>query len=334
MDNSIKLRIIGVFFGQLIGDSLGTRYEFKKKEKSTALVTRDTVNKKIPMLGGGPFNVKAGQYTDDSELALGIWYSILENDGYDIKDISKQFYNWFYSEPFDIGNATRTAFEYGKTYDKMLECAKSNSYSLSNGCLMKISAIGVANFISGNQMNSNHMAKQVCELTNPHPICIDICICYIRAIEIAIKSGDPKKAYDMALSVASYDITKLILKDALVKSNPTKLMNESRTITEVVPDQAYQGYIGVAFQNAFYHLLNTLTFDEVMVQTICLGGDVDTNACIAGALYGACFGANKLNNDWINTVMHFTSSEERIVHYPPLNHQRVYDKLRKKLHKL
>jgi ADP-ribosyl-[dinitrogen reductase] hydrolase len=334
MDNSLKLRIIGVFFGQLIGDSLGTRYEFKKKEKSTSLLLSDTIDKKLPMLGGGPFNVKAGQYTDDSELSLGIWYSILENDGYDIKDISKQFYNWFYSGPFDIGNATRTAFEHGKTYDEMLECAKSNSYSLSNGCLMKISAIGVVNFISGNQMNSNRMAREVCELTNPHPICIDICTCYVRAIEMAIKTGNPQKSYDIALSVALYDITKLILKDAILKSNPTKLMNESRKITEVVPDQAYQGYIGIAFQNAFYHLLNTKTFNEVMVQTICLGGDVDTNACIAGALYGACFGADKLNKEWVGTVMNFTSSEERIDYYPPLNHQHVYSILRKKLHKL
>lgn len=42
MDIKIKHRIFGVFFGQLIGDALGTRYEFMSSKNATALLNTDT----------------------------------------------------------------------------------------------------------------------------------------------------------------------------------------------------------------------------------------------------------------------------------------------------
>lgn len=334
MDNQIKLRIAGVFYGQLVGDALGTRYEFKKKEKVINLISKDAIGNKLPMLGGGPFNVNIGQYTDDSELALGIWYSILVNNSYNIDDIVEQFYLWSRSMPFDIGNATRTAFESGDNWQDMVLNAQANSYSLSNGCLMKISAIGTINFLTTNVYNVKTLAKEICELTNPHPVCIDICKCYVKAIECAIKTGDPKIAYKMARETAELDITKLLLKASLVKMSPVKLIGNNDKISEIETDGAYQGYVGIAFQNAFYHLLNTNSFTEVMIHTLCLGGDTDTNACIAGALWGACFGGDKIDRDWLHSVMQHTSSKSRVAVYPAMNHQNVCHMLKNKLKEL
>jgi ADP-ribosylglycohydrolase len=334
MDDQIKLRIIGLFFGQLVGDALGTRYEFKKKEKVVDKISIDVVDNKLQMLGGGPFNVNAGQYTDDSELALGIWYQILLKNEYNIDDIARQFYLWYASMPFDIGNATRTAFGSGNTRKDMLENAKSNMYSLSNGCLMKISAIGAINFLTTNAYNVTILAKEICELTNPNPVCIDMCKCYVRAIEYALKTGDPSIAYKKACEIAELNITKLLLKESLTRTSPVKLINSEGNITEVDTDGTYQGYVGIAFQNAFYHLLNTKTFNEVMIHTICLGGDTDTNACIAGALFGACVGGTNIPRYWLNTIMTHTSSKTRIEIYPAMDHQHVYQMLKSKLKKL
>lgn len=327
----IKLRIAGVFFGQLVGDALGTRYEFKKKKSIALKLKDDIVNGKLNILGGGPFNVYAGQYTDDSELALGIWYSILENDGYDIDHIAKQFYLWYKSLPFDVGNATRNAFEIGTSRLDMLENAKSNSYSLSNGCLMKISPIGVLNYLTCNAFNTAKMAKEVCELTNPHPVCVDMCICYVKAIEIAIKTGDYKKAYSVACNTAETQIVKMILDDAYYRNTRVKLLDSSGEISEVDTDGSFQGYAGIAFQNAFYNILHAKSFDEVMINTISLGGDTDTNACIAGALYGACFGGNSIRKELLDSVMNYCGSKNRIELYPAINHQCVFNMLKKKL---
>lgn len=116
--------------------------------------------------------------------------------------------------------------------------------------------------------------------------------------------------------------------------SPVKFINSDGQIIEIETDGAYQGYVGIAFQNAFYHLLNTKSFTEVMIHTMCLGGDTDTNACIAGALYGACFGGDNIDRDWLSSVMLHTSSKSRAEIYPAMNHQNVYRMLKYKLNEL
>lgn len=341
--NNIRNRILGLFFGQLIGDAIGTRYEFSKKTKAQSDLNSDLIksHNNLEILGGGPFMVSKGQYTDDSELSLGIWFSLLSFNEYNIEDITQQFYKWFNSNPFDIGNATRCAFNRGFNRADMVSNAfDDNQYSLSNGCLMKISAIGCINHLFQKRHNLSTIAKEICELTHPNKICIDMCVCYIEAINTAIETGSPIQTYLKACAVAKTKIVKLILSDAKTKNYPVKHVDSSGIISEVLPD-VNMGYVGVAFQNAFYHLLNTFKihdgqngFDKVMIDTISLGGDTDTNCCIVGALYGACNGYDNINRHHVNTIMYFISDHDRTLIYPPLNHQNIYELLIKKIDNL
>lgn len=68
-----------------------------------------------------------------------------------------------------------------------------------------------------------------------------------------------------------------------------------------------QGWALTAFQNAFYRLLHAKSFEEGVIETVGCGGDTDTNACIAGALLGACYGRAALPKRW----------EEKILSYRP-----------------
>jgi ADP-ribosylglycohydrolase len=61
-------RIRGAFFGQLIGDALGSRYEFKSHSVVQSMLEKDTVDGHLPLLGNGPIVKKPGQVTDDSEM--------------------------------------------------------------------------------------------------------------------------------------------------------------------------------------------------------------------------------------------------------------------------
>lgn len=58
-------RLLGCMFGAFIGDSLGSYCEFQNKATAEKLVIEA-----MEMPGGGVFNLKAGQITDDSEMAL------------------------------------------------------------------------------------------------------------------------------------------------------------------------------------------------------------------------------------------------------------------------
>jgi ADP-ribosylglycohydrolase len=56
------------------------------------------------------------------------------------------------------------------------------------------------------------------------------------------------------------------------------------------------GWVLIALQNAFYHLLASDLFRSGVTETILQGGDTDTNACITGALIGAVEGISQI--DW------------------------------------
>lgn len=339
MNGDVKHRIFGLFFGQLVGDALGTRYEFMNKSNATNLLKTDTKNNTyLKIKGEGPFNLMPGQYTDDSELALGIWYSLLKNNGiYNIEDIANIFLEWFSSEPFDVGRTTKLAFGMINNKNipnniKIKNCAiKYNFESLSNGCLMKISPIGAINILFDKSFDLEYLANEICMLTNPNEICKDMSVCYVVAIDMALRSGDKNMAYNEASKVAKLKLTKEILKLAKIQATPTISYDKNNNRIEIYSDGHQQGFIGIAFLNAFYHLVNTNNFYDCMIETIKLGGDVDTNCCIAGSLLGACYGYTSIGSDWINTVMTYRSDHNRMKYYKPLNHRNIWNLLAKKI---
>ncbi len=64
--NSIELqrdKARGALLGLAVGDALGTTLEFKSKDSYEPL---------IDMVGGGPFGLAAGEWTDDTSMALAL----------------------------------------------------------------------------------------------------------------------------------------------------------------------------------------------------------------------------------------------------------------------
>src|SRR4051794_25682612 len=109
MDADVFDRTKGALVGLAIGGALGTTLEFSQ---------RDRKPHHSEMLGGGPFGLKPGQWTDDTSMALALGESLVERDGFDPHDLMSRFLSWYrtgtYSctgRCFDIGNATREALE-------------------------------------------------------------------------------------------------------------------------------------------------------------------------------------------------------------------------------
>jgi ADP-ribosylglycohydrolase len=193
---------------------------------------------------------------------------------------------------------------------------------------MKISPLG-ALAILGISDDLAKCAKEICELTNPNSMCIDMSVAYVTAIDTALRTGNPEKSYETAKSFTKLKITWKILEDAKSFPSPTAL-NTTTGQKYVQPDGQFQGYVGIAFQNAFYQLLNVTPekggFYKVIIDTVSLGGDTDTNACIAGALYGACYGYSDIPKEWTNKIKCFKNSTKR--NYPPLDHNHLFEMLK------
>ena len=89
------------------GDAVGTALEFKAPG-NFSLIT--------DMIGGGPFELKPGQWTDDTSIALCLAESLIEKKGFDPTNQMERYVKWWKEghlsctgECFNIGNATRAA---------------------------------------------------------------------------------------------------------------------------------------------------------------------------------------------------------------------------------
>jgi ADP-ribosyl-[dinitrogen reductase] hydrolase len=76
---AIRDRAVGSFVGLAIGDAVGTTLEFKPRDSYKPL--RD-------MVGGGPFHLNPGEWTDDTSMALCLADSLIETKGDLEKSIS------------------------------------------------------------------------------------------------------------------------------------------------------------------------------------------------------------------------------------------------------
>ena len=100
-------RFRGCLLGLAVGDAVGTTVEFKP---------RGSFEPVTGMVGGGPFGLKPGQWTDDTSMALCLAESLIEKRGFDARNQMELYVCWYRQghlsstgRCFDIGNATSSA---------------------------------------------------------------------------------------------------------------------------------------------------------------------------------------------------------------------------------
>lgn len=68
-----------------MGDAVGTTVEFR---------ARGTFAPVVDMVGGGPFGLEPGQWTDDTSMALCLAASLIERGGFDARDQMRRYLDW------------------------------------------------------------------------------------------------------------------------------------------------------------------------------------------------------------------------------------------------
>lgn len=100
-------RYQGCLQGLAAGDAVGTTIEFSPP---------CTFQPLTDMVGGGPFNLKAGEWTDDMSMALCLAESLIVCGGFDPEDQLQRYVRWYRTGYlssngvcFDIGNTVKAA---------------------------------------------------------------------------------------------------------------------------------------------------------------------------------------------------------------------------------
>lgn len=296
-----------IIYSALVGDSLGAHYEFLTSSEATNLLNNN-IRKYggLCLLPGGPFNILSGQITDDGEMLLCLLFSLTIEKKYNQKHSATAYILWFSSSPIDYGKTINNALNTRKrseTYVDMLRNSENlNKSSLSNGALMRIAPLGLFGAtISEHKLH--HIIKKECALTHPNKLVIEICYLYCLLIKYLLFGKDPQNIITILLQEAKHARSKIFLRDAQSVPEPTFVITPEGTELYInTDDQRYQGYIGVAFQNAVFEILHTTSYEQALINIIKRGGDTDTNCCIAGALYGAYYGMSGIKKEWIDSI--------------------------------
>ena len=132
-------RARGALLGLAVGDAIGTTVEF---------MPRGSFEPLTDMVGGGPFKLEAGQFTDDTSMALCLGASLLEK-GFDLHDQMTRYVRWandgYMSSNgrcFDIGIATRGALKRFQQNANPL-AGSTDPNSAGNGCIMRLAPIPI-----------------------------------------------------------------------------------------------------------------------------------------------------------------------------------------------
>jgi len=294
-DAGMLSRAHGCILGQLAGDSLGSLVEFR----SAADIGREHPGGVRLLRDGGTWNTLAGQPTDDSEMALILARSIVQEGGYTPAAAARAYAWWYKSHPFDIGNTTRTALApaaaaLGVGLQPAEEARKhANGESQANGALMRVSPLGI--LAAGAKRSTGMLwAKEDAALTHPNPVCQGANAVFASAVAFAIRTEEsPQAVYFYALNAARE------------MPAPTAVMNVLEAATNSRPEDYTRnmGWVLIALQNAFWQLLHTSSLEEGIAGTVELGGDTDTNGAIAGALLGAVHGRAAVPQQWMSRIL-------------------------------
>lgn len=291
---------LGCLVGALVGDAAGATLEF------SAQPTLSEVDHAMRMPGGGIWRVAPGQITDDGELTLCLAEALSRSPTFQLETIARNYAKWVESVPFDMGLTTSNSIGCFRR-PKWEEVCKQQGYargmaqaatqlcrdSKANGSLMRITPLGIWGYRFSDRELVD-FAQQDSRLSHPNESCTQAVACYVIAIATLMRRlGEHKLAFERAQHWAESQ------GNEEVRSWLTDAKNDVN-----VPYFPHIGFIKIAFTHAFRHLWKGSNYVDAIRETLCGGGDTDTNACIVGGLIGAACGVQGIPDDMKRPVLH------------------------------
>jgi ADP-ribosyl-[dinitrogen reductase] hydrolase len=279
-ENKLRDRYRGSLLGLACGDALGTSLEFQPP---------GTFQPISDMIGGGPFNLKAGQWTDDTSMALCLGESLVQARGFDPKDQMERYCRWWHDgylsctgRCFDIGITVSSALrKYEATGNPF--SGSTDPRSAGNGSLMRLAPIPLA--YRNDPIKAIHYAAENSRTTHGAPAAIDACKFYATLI-LAALDGCPKEDLLNRLMYPGELVPEIreIANGSYKQRNPPEIIGS--------------GYVVRSLEAALWAFYRSDTFADGELLAANLGDDADTTAAVFGQLAGAFYGVDGIPAGW------------------------------------
>lgn len=289
----VRDRNRGALIGLAVGDAVGTTVEFVRPGSFPPVTD---------MTGGGPFRLQAGDWTDDTSMALCLADSLVERRGFDPRDQMTRYVRWWREgylsstdTCFDIGNTVSAAL---RAFEKSGEpfSGSTHEQSAGNGSLMRLAPIPM--FYVGRPEDAIAMAGESSRTTHGAAVAIDACR-YLAALIIGAIHGVTKEELcaPQFTPVAGY------WDEHPLHPVIADIANGSFT-TKSPPAIRGTGYAADSLEAALWAFHHATDFRDGCLRAVNLGDDADTTAAVYGQLAGACFGESGIPHEWRARLAH------------------------------
>lgn len=277
-------RYQGCLLGLACGDAVGTTVEFRSRG-SFAPVTG--------MQGGGPFGLIAGEWTDDTSMALCLAASLIHCKGFEAVDQMNRYCNW---RSVGYLSSTGSCFDIGLTVSGALTrylasgdpfAGDPDPRTAGNGALMRLAPVPM--FYAASAPATWKQAGESTRTTHGAQEAIECSQLFALQLRSALR-GEDKAAILSTEPLAPMSAKVAALASSGYASKPVEQIRGS-------------GYCVESLEAALWCFANTGSFEEAVLAAANLGDDADTTAAICGQLSGAFYGVGGIPRDWLDKLV-------------------------------
>jgi len=284
---SLQDRYRGAMLGLATGDAVGTTLEFKPPGSFEPI---------SDMVGGGPFGLAPGQWTDDTSMALCLAESLIERQGFDPADQMSRYVRWWHEGHL---SSTGTCFDIGGTVSSALVrfeasgepfSGSTDPRSAGNGSIMRLAPVPL--FYAQDPEQAILMSEESSRTTHGAQTAVDACR-YLGGLIVGAVQGATKE--DL-LSVRYAPATDYWLVHPLCSEIDTIAAGSFKD--RGPPDIKGTGYVVQSLEAALWAFYHGSSFEEGCLLAVNLGDDADTTGAIYSQLAGAFYGVDGIPAGW------------------------------------
>ena len=277
--------------GLATGDALGTTVEFRAPGSFPPVTD---------MNGGGPFDLRAGQWTDDTSMALCLAESLIESDGFEPRDQMERYVRWWRhghwsstGRCFDIGNTTRQALS---AFERTGEpnSGPTAPDTAGNGSLMRLAPVPIA--YAHDPTEAVRLAGESSRTTHGAREAIDACRYFANLLVGAMRGVDKKVLLSPRYEVEPGLWTAKPLIDTIDDVASGSFRRNQP------PEIRGTGHVLRTLEAALWAFATTDDFETGALAVVNLGDDADTTGAVYGQIAGAHYGAAGIPKRWLERL--------------------------------
>jgi ADP-ribosylglycohydrolase len=281
----------GALLGLAVGDALGAPIELQPPG-TFAPVTG--------FRGGGPHDLEAGEWTDDTSMALALAASIAEA-GWDLNDQARRYIAWWRNGEyavngrcFGIGNRTRPALARFEQTGNARESGSTEERASSNGSIMRLAPVPIRylHLFPEEIADLSRLASESSLPTHASRQCASACR-YLCLVLCGLMHGTSR---DEVLDPSWQPLK--ILRHIEPLRPEVDAMAQGSFRTKHPPDIRGTGHVVRSLEAALWAFHDANDFEEAVLRAVNLGDDADTTGAVCGQLAGALWGESGIPDNW------------------------------------